>query len=98
LFLYTSNFDGLPNVLIEAAAAGLPIVSSDVGGIRELLGDGAGALVPNDPKAFVSAVRKLLLDPDRLDQQVLLSQQRIDTNHDPDQCRDRAYEAPSFLT
>ena len=41
LFLYTSHTDGMPNVIIEAALAGLPIVTSDIGGIRNKLGEHA---------------------------------------------------------
>lgn len=36
-FVYTSAWDGLPNVLLEAASVGLPIVAPDVGGIRDLI-------------------------------------------------------------
>lgn len=36
-FVYTSAWDGLPNVLLEAASEGLPIVAPDVGGIRDLI-------------------------------------------------------------
>lgn len=36
-FVYTSSWDGLPNVLLEAASTGLPIVALDVGGIRDLI-------------------------------------------------------------
>ena len=43
LFLYTSLFDGMPNILLEAASHGMPIVSSPVGGISEFLGDGGGS-------------------------------------------------------
>lgn len=36
-FLYTSEYDGLPNVLIEAISNGLPVIAYDVGGISELI-------------------------------------------------------------
>ena len=36
-FLYTSAYDGLPNVLIESIAMGLPVIAYDVGGISELI-------------------------------------------------------------
>lgn len=36
-YVYTTAWDGLPNVLLEAAAADLPIVAPDIGGIRDLL-------------------------------------------------------------
>ena len=35
LFLLTSVFEGLPNVIVEASALGIPVVSTDVGGVRE---------------------------------------------------------------
>ena len=41
LFLYTSHTDGMPNIIIEAALSGLPIVTSDIGGIHDTLGDNA---------------------------------------------------------
>lgn len=37
LLLHTARFEGMPNVLIEAQAMGLPIVTTDVGGIRETI-------------------------------------------------------------
>lgn len=37
IFLYTSQWDGMPNVLLEAVSLGLPVIASDVGGIRELI-------------------------------------------------------------
>ncbi|MBA4374170.1 MAG: hypothetical protein C0402_15070 [Thermodesulfovibrio sp.] len=40
LFLYTSQWDGLPNVLLEAVSMGLPVVASATGGITELINDG----------------------------------------------------------
>ncbi|MGZ3697058.1 MAG: glycosyltransferase, partial [Bdellovibrionota bacterium] len=45
LFLYTSVWDGLPNILLEASAHGLPILAPDVGGVRELIDANTGFLV-----------------------------------------------------
>jgi len=46
--LYTSHFDGLPYVLLEAAFAGIPIIAIDVGGISEFVEDEiSGILVEN---------------------------------------------------
>jgi glycosyltransferase involved in cell wall biosynthesis len=58
--------DGIPNVLVEAAATGVPIVSTHVSGITELVADGeTGCLVPpRDPVALAAAVERLLDSPD----------------------------------
>jgi glycosyltransferase involved in cell wall biosynthesis len=45
VFIYTSRYDGTPNVLLEAMAAGLPVIAPRVGGIRELLSEGAGIVL-----------------------------------------------------
>lgn len=57
--LYTSQYDGLPNILLEAGAAGLPIVAPDVGGIAELVDDTTGWLVRNplDATEFAERLR-----------------------------------------
>ncbi len=59
------NADGIPNVLTEALAAGLPVVSTRVSGIPELIDDGiSGRLVaPRDPHALADAIVGLLVDP-----------------------------------
>ena len=45
VFLMTSRFEGTPNVLIEAQAAGCAIVATDVGGVREVVADGLTARI-----------------------------------------------------
>ena len=64
IFMYSSLSEGLPNVILEAMALGKPIVSTDVGGIKEVLRDGQTALlVPShDPDALAKAAEKLLQD------------------------------------
>ncbi len=58
--------EGLPRGLIEAAACGLPIVTADVPGCREVVRHGeSGILVPvRDGPATAAAIRQLLDDPD----------------------------------
>jgi glycosyltransferase involved in cell wall biosynthesis len=60
-FVHVSLTEGLPQVLVEALAAGLPIVATNVGGVASVLDGGrAGLLVPPaDVEAVVEAVRRL---------------------------------------
>jgi glycosyltransferase involved in cell wall biosynthesis len=59
------NADGIPNVLTEAMASGLPVISTRVSGIPELIDDGvSGRLVePRDPLALADAIAQMLADP-----------------------------------
>ena len=64
-FLLTSRWEGLPVAMIEAAASGLPIVATDVGGVGEAIAGGeAGLLVPvDDVRALADAARALGSQP-----------------------------------
>lgn len=59
-FLYTSAWDGLPNVLLEAMSAGLLVVAPDVGGVSDIVGKDTGVLVgdADNPEAYVAALRE----------------------------------------
>ncbi len=53
----------MPNAVIEAMAHGLPVVASDVGGVRSLLGAGAGLVVaPGDVRSLADALTTSLHD------------------------------------
>jgi glycosyltransferase involved in cell wall biosynthesis len=62
LYLMSSLWEGLPNVLLEAAASGLPAVATDVGGNATAVLDGiSGRIVsPNDDEALAAAVVEVL--------------------------------------
>lgn len=65
IFLNTNRVDNMPVAIVEAAASGLPVVATRVGGIPYLLTDGENALlVPDeDADAMTRAVRELLEKP-----------------------------------
>ncbi|MCH7688986.1 MAG: glycosyltransferase family 4 protein, partial [Planctomycetes bacterium] len=65
LFVLPSRWEGMPNVVLEAMAAGLPIVATDVEGTAELLAaNQSGLLVPpQSPTALAEAVEGLLRHP-----------------------------------
>ncbi|MQA94083.1 MAG: glycosyltransferase [Streptosporangiales bacterium] len=65
LFVLPSLWEGQPLVLQEALRAGLPIVATDVGGVRDVVGDAAVLVPPGDPPALAEAVTELLTDPER---------------------------------
>jgi glycosyltransferase involved in cell wall biosynthesis len=64
IFAMSSDFEGLPFALLEAMAAGRPIVTTDVQGAGEAVRDGReGLVVPRrDPEAFARAIVTLALD------------------------------------
>ena len=64
--LPSSYGEGIPKILIEAAASGRPIVTTDTPGCREIVRDGEnGLLVPKGrPDALAEALRRLILDPE----------------------------------
>ena len=60
----TSDNEGTPVCLIEAQAAGLPVVTTLVGGVETVVADGeSGAIVASDPAALAEAVGRYLDDP-----------------------------------
>jgi glycosyltransferase involved in cell wall biosynthesis len=65
IYINTPNVDNTPVSVIEAWAMGLPVISTDVGGVRQLIRDGeTGLLVPDDDaEAMARAVLRLIDEP-----------------------------------
>jgi glycosyltransferase involved in cell wall biosynthesis len=61
LFVLTSRYDSNPCAVIEALASGVPVVSTAVGGIPDMIGEGMGLLAhPGDPESIAAQLRTAL--------------------------------------
>jgi glycosyltransferase involved in cell wall biosynthesis len=83
--LLTSTWEARALVAQEALLAGLPLVSTRVGGIEELVGDAALLVGPRDVPAAVQALRSLLEDPARAAELAAAGRRRAATWPDEDQ-------------
>ena len=83
IFINTTNFDNTPVSVIEAMALGLPVISTNVGGVPYLIDDGrTGILVPpNEVDPFVFAVQDLLANPKKGSQLATAARAQV-TNYD----------------
>ncbi len=79
LVLPSHGIEGLPRVLIEAAAMGKPVVATDTRGCREVVEDGkTGILVPmKDSQALADAILELLSDKERASQMGKAGRERV---------------------
>lgn len=66
IFVLPSRSESLPNAILEAMAAGLPVVATAVGGTGEILKDGRTGLfvAPSDPVALADRICQLMAAPD----------------------------------
>lgn len=82
-FLYTSSSDGMPNVVIEAMAHGLPVIASIVGGIEGLVSEETGWPVHaiNDVDAYCYAVRQMVACPDERRSRSAAGLERVREHH-----------------
>ena len=70
VFALPSRWEGMPNALMEAMAAGRPVVASDIDGIRELIrhGETGWRVPPGDPEALARTLLGMLADRKRASQ------------------------------
>jgi glycosyltransferase involved in cell wall biosynthesis len=78
ILVIPSRAESLPYVALEAAAAGLPIIASHVGGVPEIFGPQSGCLVaPENVDALADAIARALDRPDELKHVTKLVRGRI---------------------
>jgi len=60
LFLLTSNYEGMPNALIEAMCLGLPVISTKVSGANQLIENGNNGYLVNDLNDLIDKIKTIL--------------------------------------
>jgi glycosyltransferase involved in cell wall biosynthesis len=83
--------DGMPTVLVESMLAGVPVISTDVAGIGELVRDGhTGFLVPpDDPACLAAAMERLADEPRTADRLSRSGREFVLGAFEPEACRKR---------
>lgn len=84
LFLYTSKNDGVPNTILEATAAGLPIIASNDGGVGEFIQDGKTGILIKDfqkPDEYIDKIKKVYNGEYQLDKLVKNAQELLKDRH-----------------
>jgi glycosyltransferase involved in cell wall biosynthesis len=91
IFVLSSRREGLPMALLEAMAAGLPVVSTRVGGIDEVVRDGVeGWLVPaGDAKALSEALLQALRHPEQRERMGQAARRRIEQGYTLDRMNEQ---------
>jgi len=76
--------DGIPNVLVEAMASGVPVVATKISGIPELITDGIDGLLVNehDPAALAGAIERVLIDSELAEQLGRAGRRRVEREFD----------------
>lgn len=80
--LPTYYLEGLPKVLLEAAAVGRPVIATDVPGCREVLVDGENGIMiqPKDTQALTNAIVRLIQEPETRRKMGASNQNRVEEN------------------
>jgi len=83
VLLFPSLKEGLPNVVVESMALGLPVIATDCGGVSELLNDSTGWTIPTrDPEALAAAVQEFTKTTDaQIMEQRINARQKVEQQH-----------------
>lgn len=78
LLILVSSFEGMPNVLLEAASRGCPLVISDIAAHRDLFDSSTACLVdPADPASIAAGIAEVLTQPRQAEARARLARERI---------------------
>ena len=85
--------DGIPNVVVEALAMGLPCIGTRAAGLEEAIEDGVNGLLvpPDDPEALAAAIARLANAPGEVDRMSAAARGRIASDFDADRNFERLW-------
>jgi len=90
VFAISSRTEGTPIVLFEAMACEVPVVSTRVGGVPDVVSDGEAILVPReDPVALAHGIRRVFADPAGANARARRARSRLETEFAPGAWLDR---------
>jgi glycosyltransferase involved in cell wall biosynthesis len=100
VFVYVSYIDGYPNVIMEAQAAGLPVVANPMYGIEEQIDDGVSGIFvrPDDEGSLARTVSTLLDDPTMRIRLGRNARRRVEAENDPAVVGRQLYDAVRRMT
>jgi glycosyltransferase involved in cell wall biosynthesis len=87
VFLHVSWTEGLPQIMFEAFAAGLPVVGTAVGGVPSGVGDAALLVPPGDAEAAVEALERIAANPDTRELLIRRGHARAQRHTTESECR-----------
>ena len=96
-FLYTSSWDGLPNILLEAGVKGLPVLAPSVGGIPELIGKTTGFPV-DVPADYIRALEEIRANPTEADRRSRNLAALISSRHSARAFAEILQSTPGYLS
>lgn len=99
LFLYTSQWDGIPTMVIAAALAGIPVVASAVGGVGEVISGDRGYPVADyeNSDKYVEAVRMILSDRKTAEAKAGKALEYVMTVHTEDRFGGELLNTPGYV-
>lgn len=75
--------EGFSNAIAEGMAAGLPVIATDVGDARRIVGEAGRIIDPGDPEELAEVIRELTADMEKLHELGATARARIEANYTP---------------
>jgi glycosyltransferase involved in cell wall biosynthesis len=99
LFLFTSGWEGIPIVILQAITSGLPVIAPDVGGIKEVINESTGFLVsrPEAVDEYVAYLKGMLDNPEPASRKVSAARTLVETRHSWQAFVSRLRQVPQYF-